>query len=86
MTPEGPTKVPNYARIQGIFVGCVAAFLFVLTILGPENHGSHFERGKTAFQIGASKEEIGFIPATETEEGRGTEKSSAGDGDEKIDA
>ena len=85
MTPNGPKDVPNYALIQGIFVGCVTAFTILLAILGPENHGSHFERGKTAFQIGASKEDIDFIEG-EIEEVRGVERSSTGSGEgEKVD-
>jgi len=60
--PNGLKDVPNYALVQGIFIGCVAAYVIVLTLIGPENHGSHFERGKTAFQAGASKEDVGFIP------------------------
>ena len=59
---NGPEDMPNYALIQGIFIGCVAAYVIVLTLVGPENHGSHFERGKTAFQAGASKEDIDSIP------------------------
>ena len=61
-TPNGLKDVPNYALVQGIFIGCVAAYVIILTLIGPENHGSHFERGKTAFQAGASKEDVGFIP------------------------
>ena len=61
-TPNGPKDVPDYALVQGIFIGCVAAYVIVLTLIGPENHGSHFERSKTAFQAGASKEDVGFIP------------------------
>jgi len=59
--PNGTENVPNYALIQGIFIGCVAAYIVVLTLIGPENHGSHFERGKTAFQAGASKEDVNSI-------------------------
>ena len=59
--PNGPENVPNYALIQGIFIGCVAAYTIVLALIGPENHGSHFERGKTAFQAGASKEDVDSI-------------------------
>lgn len=58
-TPSGPKVVPNYALVQGVFIGVVAAYVIVLTLIGPENHGSHFERGKTAFQTGASKEDLG---------------------------
>jgi SHS family lactate transporter-like MFS transporter len=45
--------VPDYARVQGIFLGVVACYVIVLTILGPENHASHFEQAKTAFEEGA---------------------------------
>ena len=61
-TPNGPQNVPNYALIQGIFIGSAAAYTIILTLIGPENHGSHFERGKTAFQAGASKEYVDSIP------------------------
>ena len=75
-TPSGPKNVPNYALIQGVFIGTVAVYVIVLALLGPENHGSHFERGKTAFQAGASKEDVSSIPA-ETEGVRDVERSSA---------
>jgi len=61
--------------VQGIFIGCVAAYVIVLALIGPENHGSHFERGKTAFQIGASKEDINSI-SEENEQVQGMERSS----------
>ena len=64
---DGPKDVPNYALVQGIFIGTAAAYVIVLALIGPENHGSHFERGKTAFQAGASKEGVNVIPE-ETEE------------------
>ena len=60
---EGPQDVPNYALIQGIFIGSVAAYILILALIGPENHGRHFERGKTAFQAGASKEDVDSVPA-----------------------
>jgi len=75
--PNGPKDVPNYALVQGIFIGCVAAYVIVLTLIGPENHGSHFERGKTAFQAGASKEDVGFIP-TEIGEAEDVGRESIG--------
>jgi len=64
----------------------VAAYVIVLALIGPENHGSHFERGKTAFQVGASKEDISSIPSG-AEDVRGVERSSAGSdgGKEKED-
>jgi SHS family lactate transporter-like MFS transporter len=69
--------VPNYALIQGIFIGVVAAYVIVLALIGPENHGNHFERGKTAFQAGASKEDVISI-LTEAEGVQGVERSSVG--------
>ncbi|KAF8632039.1 hypothetical protein AX15_002083 [Amanita polypyramis BW_CC] len=49
--------VPDYARVQGIFIGVVAAYVAIITILGPENHGSHFEKHKTAFEEGAGRDD-----------------------------
>ncbi|KAH6867668.1 carboxylic acid transporter, partial [Coprinopsis sp. MPI-PUGE-AT-0042] len=51
-----PTIVPDYAKVQGIFVGCVATFVIFITIIGPENHGSHFEKSRAAFEEGAGRE------------------------------
>ena len=69
--------MPDYALIQGIFIGCVSAYVIVLALVGPENHGSHFEKGKTAFQAGASKEDVSSIP--EEHEGvHDIERSSMG--------
>ena len=67
--------MPDYAFIQAIFIGAVAAYLIVLALIGPENHGSHFEKGKTAFQAGASKEDVAQL---ETEGVHDIERSSAG--------
>jgi SHS family lactate transporter-like MFS transporter len=46
--------VPDYAKVQGIFIGVVAAFVIFITIIGPEHHGSHFEKHKAAFEEGAA--------------------------------
>ena len=43
----------RYLYVQGILISVVAAF--VVTILGPEHHGSHFEKGKVAFEQGAGE-------------------------------
>ncbi|KAG5643731.1 hypothetical protein DXG03_009721 [Asterophora parasitica] len=50
------TDVPDYAKVQGILIGVVAAFVIFITIIGPENHGSHFEKHKTAFEKGAAQD------------------------------
>jgi len=59
---DGPKDVPNYALIQAIFIGSVSAYVIVLALIGPEKHGSHFEKGKTAFQAGASEENVNSTP------------------------
>lgn len=71
--------MPNYALVQGIFIGVVAAYLIVLTLVGPENHGRHFEKGKTAFQAGASKDDVNSISG----DADGTESLGSGGMKEK---
>ncbi|KAJ6580297.1 hypothetical protein B0H10DRAFT_1962581 [Mycena sp. CBHHK59/15] len=42
--------VPDYGKVQGILIGAVAAFVILITIIGPaENHSSHFEKHRLAF-------------------------------------
>jgi len=38
-------------------IGAVAAFVVVITIFGPENHGSEFEKHKVAFESGAGDDQ-----------------------------
>lgn len=52
-----PKIVSDYATVQGILIGVVAAFVLVITIIGPENYGSHFEKHKAAFEEGAGRDE-----------------------------
>ncbi|CCM06723.1 uncharacterized protein FIBRA_09017 [Fibroporia radiculosa] len=52
-----PKVVANYATVQGILVGVVAGFVILCTIVAPENHGSHFEKYKAAFEEGAGRDE-----------------------------
>jgi SHS family lactate transporter-like MFS transporter len=74
--------VPDYALIQGVFIGCVSAYVIVLALIGPENHGSHFENSKPAFEAGASKEDVGS--STREHEIRDLDQSSIGsEGKEK---
>jgi len=50
---DGVAKVvPDYARVQGILIGTVAAYIIFLTVIGPENHGSNFEQHGLAFESG----------------------------------
>ena len=53
-----PQVVSDYATVQGILIGVVAAFVLVVTIIGPENIGSHFEKHKTAFEEGGGRDEL----------------------------
>jgi len=48
---------PDYATVQGILVGVVAAYTLFLVIIGPERHGSHFEQHKTAFEEGGGRDD-----------------------------
>ncbi|KAF9447021.1 carboxylic acid transporter protein [Macrolepiota fuliginosa MF-IS2] len=59
ITVNGKTQdVPDYATVQGILIGVVSAFVLVVTLFGPENHGYHFEKAKTAFEEGGGRGEL----------------------------
>ncbi|KAJ7702181.1 hypothetical protein B0H16DRAFT_1748301 [Mycena metata] len=49
--------VADYAKVQGILLGVVAAFVLFITIIGPENHGSHFEKHRAAFDEGGGDDD-----------------------------
>jgi SHS family lactate transporter-like MFS transporter len=72
-----PTQVPNYATVQAIFIGAVSAFVVIVTIIGPENHGSHFENHKTAFEEGGGRDDAVADDASHTSYRDVDEKSSA---------
>jgi SHS family lactate transporter-like MFS transporter len=55
--PTGRETVPNYATVQGILIGVVAAFVLVVTLFGPEKHGSQFEKHRAAFEDGGGDDE-----------------------------
>jgi SHS family lactate transporter-like MFS transporter len=57
ITPKKKTHhlKPSHHQVQGILVGVVAAFVVFITIIGPEHHGSHFEKSKTAFEQGGGE-------------------------------
>jgi SHS family lactate transporter-like MFS transporter len=50
-------SVADYATVQGIFIGTVAAYVILVTIFGPEHHSSHFEKHKTAFEEGGGQDD-----------------------------
>ncbi|KAN0074572.1 MFS general substrate transporter [Tylopilus felleus] len=51
------TVVPGYATVQGIFIGVVAGFVILITIIGPEKHAAHFEDHKAAFEEGGGSDD-----------------------------
>ena len=76
VTLNGQTKqVPDYATVQGILIGVVAASILVVTILGPEAHGAHFEKHRTAFEKGGGRDD-----ALVEEGEEGEEESPSGEG------
>ncbi|KAI0247448.1 MFS general substrate transporter [Lactifluus subvellereus] len=60
--------VPDYATVQGILLGTIATFVICITIIGPENHGSHFEQQKTAFEDGGLANKAQLHAAADEEE------------------
>lgn len=48
--------VPDYAKVQGILIGAIIAFTLIMTLLGPENKGAHFEDAHVATVAGAGRE------------------------------
>jgi len=71
--------VPDYAKVQGILLGTVAAFTLIITFIGPEHHGSHFEKHVLAFEKGGGRDET-FIndEATSDEKHAPTRRESVG--------
>ncbi|KAF9078731.1 MFS general substrate transporter [Rhodocollybia butyracea] len=55
--PTGEKVVPDYATVQGILIGCVAAFVLVVTLFGPEKHGRQFEKHRAAFEEGGGDDD-----------------------------
>jgi len=43
---------PDYGKVQGIFMGVICVFTLFMLFIGPENHSSHFEKHKLAFEKG----------------------------------
>ncbi|KAI0026426.1 hypothetical protein K488DRAFT_92599, partial [Vararia minispora EC-137] len=75
-----PTQVDDYATVQGILIGVVVAFVMLMTIIGPERRGSHFEMHKAAFEEGGGRDDA---VVEEHERERGDEEEASVD-DEKA--
>jgi MFS transporter, SHS family, lactate transporter len=69
--------VPNYATVQGIFIGCIAAFLLVVTLFGPEKHGFEFEKHRAAFEEGGG-DDGALMSERVLQEGRMRDAEAAG--------
>lgn len=49
-------KTPDYGLVSVILISVVAGYIIVLMLVGHEDHGTHFEESKAAFEHGAGKE------------------------------
>lgn len=74
--------VPDYAKVQGIFIGTVTAFVVFITIIGPEKHGTTFEQTGSDFEKGGVRDKSSRVPkliiglSSESEAGIELEKAS----------
>ncbi|KAJ7455595.1 carboxylic acid transporter protein [Mycena galericulata] len=59
--------VPDYAKVQGILIGVVAAFLIVVTLIGPENHSSQFEKHRAAFDENGGADDAWIVDGVDGE-------------------
>ncbi|KAJ6574223.1 carboxylic acid transporter [Mycena capillaripes] len=69
--------VPDYAKVQGILIGVVAAFLIVITLIGPENHSSQFEKHRAAFDENGGADDAWIADGVDGEDN--SEKHSSTD-------
>ncbi|KAJ7438896.1 major facilitator superfamily domain-containing protein [Mycena galericulata] len=60
--------VPDSAKVQGILIGVVAAFLIVVTLIGPENHSSQFEKHRAAFDENGGADEAWIVDDVDGED------------------
>ncbi|KAL1741574.1 major facilitator superfamily domain-containing protein [Schizophyllum fasciatum] len=75
LDPAGtPIEIPDYAKVQGILIGAVAAFVLLITVVGPERHGAHFE--DPAYVAGAEGEGRTDKDRDAREEGSSTEEKA----------
>lgn len=45
LPPKGTTKRYNYGKVMAIFMGCVYVYVIIITFVGPEYLGRHFDVG-----------------------------------------
>lgn len=51
-------QVPDYAFVQGVLIGVVAAYILILIALGREYRGRHFESEKMAIEQGGGLDDV----------------------------
>ncbi|TNY18325.1 carboxylic acid transporter [Rhodotorula diobovata] len=49
---------PDYGRVGAILICVIAGAIIICCLVGAEQHGSHFEKGKAAFEDGGGRDEI----------------------------
>lgn len=49
---------PEYGKVGAILIGVVAAWIIGCCLIGREQLGLHFEKGKAAFEKGGGRDEI----------------------------
>lgn len=76
--------MPDYALIQGVFIGCVSAYVIVLALIGPENHGSQFENSKPAFEGDLSEGDVNPARQQEIREFDGLSVGSSGGKEKEV--
>ncbi|KAI5830356.1 MFS general substrate transporter [Schizophyllum commune Tattone D] len=81
-----PVDIPDYAKVQGILIGVVAAFVILITIIGPENHGSHFEKPEVYVEDGAHDGDKARAGDVESASDGGTEKGGRVGESEVVDS
>lgn len=77
-------EVADYATVQGILIGAVIAWTLIMTLIGPENKGAHFEEAHVATVAGAGHEKANeLIDPGNNEREQHAMEDTAYDGDYK---
>ncbi|KAJ7617913.1 MFS general substrate transporter [Roridomyces roridus] len=77
-------ETPDYAKVQGILIGVVCAFVIMMTLIGPESHGSHFEKHRGAFDESGGKDDAYIDGETGAEAGKSARDVEEGEGEKGI--
>lgn len=54
-TAEG---LPDYGKVSIILIAVISGAIIICMLVGKEDHGSHFEKGKAAFEEGGGLDVI----------------------------